>query len=93
MKDAFQTNGMSLQLFLPHTHRQNAVERVICKFKNNLITSLCTWNPKYPANKWDRPTLLGKFNFNTTPLAPPGNQVLPHENPSKRGSFAPHGID
>ena len=36
--------------------------------------------------------LEGEFNFNRTPLAPPGTRVIVHENPAQRASWAPHGI-
>ena len=37
--------------------------------------------------------LYGHFNFNATPLAPPGTRVLVHEKPLQRRSWAPHGVD
>jgi hypothetical protein len=37
--------------------------------------------------------LFGQFDFNKTPMAPPGTRVLVHEKPDKRGTWAPHGID
>jgi hypothetical protein len=33
-----------------------------------------------------------KFDYNATPLAPPGCKVLIHEKPSQRASWAPHGV-
>ena len=35
--------------------------------------------------------LHGPFDFNRTPLAPPGIKVVVHEKPDKRGSWAVHG--
>jgi len=35
----------------------------------------------------------GIFDFNRTPLAPPGNRVLVHEKPSLRGTWSPHAVD
>ena len=37
--------------------------------------------------------LMGQFDFNATPLAPPGTRVLLHEKPNQRSSWAPHGVD
>ena len=37
--------------------------------------------------------LLGEFDFNTTPLAPPGTRVVSHSKPEIRGSWAPNGED
>jgi hypothetical protein len=33
----------------------------------------------------------GAFDYNATPMAPPGIRVLTHDKPSKRPSWAPHG--
>jgi hypothetical protein len=35
--------------------------------------------------------LNGTFDYNATPMAPPGTQVLLHEKPSVLGSWALHG--
>jgi len=35
----------------------------------------------------------GLFDFNSTPLGPPGTKVLIHERPSSRGTWAPHGTE
>ena len=35
----------------------------------------------------------GKFNYNATPLAPPGIKSLIYEAPSRRTAWAPHAID
>lgn len=37
--------------------------------------------------------LEGTFNYNATPLAPPGTQVLIHEKPTQRASWDAHAID
>ena len=37
--------------------------------------------------------LNGAFDYNVTPLAPPGTKVIVHETPSKRAPWAPHGVD
>ena len=34
----------------------------------------------------------GEFDYNRTPLAPPGSQVLVHEKPKQRGSWDDHGL-
>lgn len=35
--------------------------------------------------------LLGSFDFNRTPLAPPGTRVLIHNKPDERNSWSTHG--
>lgn len=35
--------------------------------------------------------LFGNFDFNKTPMAPPGTLSVGHEKPSNRGTWAPHG--
>ena len=46
-------------------------------------------NPKLSAYSY----LHGPFDFNRTPLAPPGTKVLVHSKPSNRASWDPHGIE
>ena len=36
--------------------------------------------------------LHGEFNYNNTPLAPPGTQVIVHEKPTVRGTWTSHGV-
>jgi hypothetical protein len=45
-------------------------------------------NPKLSAYQ----QVWGNFDFNKTPLAPPGCKVLVHERAMKRGAWACHGI-
>lgn len=35
----------------------------------------------------------GAFDFNRTPLGPPGTRVLVHDKPTQRGTWAPHGVE
>jgi hypothetical protein len=37
--------------------------------------------------------LNGHFDFNSTPLAPPGTRIIAHEKPDQRASWDPHGLD
>jgi len=37
--------------------------------------------------------LYGVFDYNKTPLAPPGTKVLVHEKPKQNGTWADHGIE
>ena len=46
-------------------------------------------NPAISA--WEQ--IHGKFDFNRTPLAPPGIRVLVHEKPAQRATWAPHAVD
>jgi hypothetical protein len=46
-------------------------------------------NPKLSA--WAQ--VHGTFDFNRTPLGPPGCRVLAHAKPDKRKTWAPHGLD
>ena len=36
--------------------------------------------------------LHGEFNYDATPLAPPGTQVIIHEKPTVRGTWASHRV-
>ncbi len=46
-------------------------------------------NPKLSAYA----QIEGEFDYNRTPLAPPGTRVLVHEKPVNRASWDPHGVD
>jgi hypothetical protein len=37
--------------------------------------------------------LNGNFDYNKTPLAPPGTRAVVHVTPAERGNMAPHGVD
>jgi hypothetical protein len=52
----------------------------------NLLRAART-NPNVSAYK----TLFGNFNYNKTPLMPPGVKVVVHEKPHQRGTWEPHG--
>ena len=46
-------------------------------------------NPKLSAYSY----LFGNFDFNKTPLAPPGTKVLIHKKTKDRGSWEYHGVE
>lgn len=46
-------------------------------------------NPKLSA--WAQ--VFGAYDFNRTPIAPPGIRVLVHEKPSVRKTWSPHAVD
>ena len=109
-------NKIKYQLVPPFSHRINAAERAICTWKNHFITGICSVDPKFPMNLWEklipqsvitlnllRPSrrnpnisayeaLNGKFNYDATPLAPPGFKVIEFESTQTRKIFSPHGI-
>jgi hypothetical protein len=37
--------------------------------------------------------LNGNFDFNRTPLSPPGTRIIAHDKPDQRSSWDPHGLD
>jgi hypothetical protein len=45
-------------------------------------------NPNISAQE----AVYGPFDFNKTPMAPPGSKVLIHEKPSQRKTWDPHGV-
>jgi hypothetical protein len=47
-------NAIDFQLAPPHVHRRNAAERAIRTFKNHFIAGLCSTDPSFPLNLWDR---------------------------------------
>ena len=59
-----------------------------CEITMNLLRN-CRFNPKLSAYA----ALNGPFDFNRTPLAPPGTKILMHEKIGNRRSWAPRGTD
>ena len=53
----------------------------------NLLQQYCM-NPKLSGYA----QLHGEFNYNSPPLDLPGTQVVIYENPTVRGTWAPHGV-
>jgi len=37
--------------------------------------------------------VFGNYDFNQTPIAPPGMKVLVHEKPENRNTWAPHAVE
>jgi hypothetical protein len=117
LQDFLVTSNIDFQLAPPHVHRRNAAERAIRTFKNHFIAGLCSTNPDFTLNLWDKPLpqylvtlnlmrrsrinpqlsaqahINGAFDFNRTPLAPPGTKVLIHEKPATRVTWAPHAVE
>jgi hypothetical protein len=46
-------------------------------------------NPKMSAHQM----LNGTFDYNRTPMAPPGTKIVVHEKPTQRRTWDPHGVD
>ena len=38
-------------------------------------------------------SIYGNFDYNTTPIAPPGTRTMVYESPVQRTSFGPHGVE
>ena len=49
----------------------------------------CRINPRISADTY----LNGIHNYNCVPMAPPGIKVLVHEAPTRRKTWAPHGVE
>jgi hypothetical protein len=46
-------------------------------------------NPSMSAHQM----LNGTFDYNRTPMAPPGTKIIVHEKPNQRRTWDPHGVD
>ena len=46
-------------------------------------------NPRLSAEE----CLNGVFDYNKTPIAPPGCKVVVHESTTNKGTWSPHGVD
>ena len=53
------------------------------------LLSTSRLNPKLSAHA----LLNGLYNFNATPMAPPGSMILVHEKPALRGTWAAHSVN
>ena len=54
LKNFLADNQVDFQLVPPHAHRRNSAERAIRVFKNHFIAGLCSTDPSFPINLWDR---------------------------------------
>ena len=106
--------GVDYQLTPAGLHRRNAAEKAVQTFKNHFVSGLCTTDPEFPMNLWDKlvpqaeitlnllrasrinlslsayAQIHGMFDFNRTPLVPPGLKVLSHVRTDDRKSWDPH---
>ena len=94
------TWNCTYQLVPPDMHRRNLAERAIRTFKAHFLTILAGVDPTFPATRWDlllpqaeltvnllRECIGGPFNFDATPMGPPGSRALIHAKPSTRRSW------
>ena len=70
LKKTLLKRKISNQLVLPYIHLCNAAERAIQNFKYQFIASLCSNDPKYLSQEWDR--LLSKAPMNLNLLRTSG---------------------
>jgi hypothetical protein len=54
LQEFIVASNIDFQLALPHVHRRNAADRAIRTFKNHFISGLCSTNPDFPLNLWDK---------------------------------------
>ena len=65
-----------------------------CRLLPHATTTLNLLRPSRLSPKVSNKAILnGVFNYDRTPLAPPGTRVIVHEAPSVRQTWAPHGVD
>ena len=108
LKKGLKKYGLEYQLVSPHVHRRNAAERAIRAFKNHFFAFLATYDPDFPVSEWDRLLFQAEltlnvlrssrvnpklYDFNKTPLAPPGTKVIVHLKPDQRCNSDEVGID
>jgi hypothetical protein len=54
LQDFLVTSDIDFQLAPPHVHCRSAAKRAIRTFKNHFIVGLCSTNPDFPLNLWDK---------------------------------------
>ena len=57
------------------------------------LTLNLLWTSLVDPEKSAYEVLDGAFDYNTTPLTPPGTQALIYEAPTRRTAWAPHAVD
>jgi hypothetical protein len=50
----FTVSDIDFQLAPPHVHRRNAADGALRTFKNHFIAGLCSTNPNFTLNLWDK---------------------------------------
>ena len=65
LKDFMYAENIDFQLTSAGTHRRSKSERAIQTFKSHFISGLCTVDPKFPLNLWDKllPQAILTFNL------------------------------
>jgi len=54
LQDYMAEEGIDYQLTPVGLHRRNSSARAIQTFKNHFIAGLCSTDPKFPLNLWDK---------------------------------------
>jgi hypothetical protein len=54
LQEFLAVSEIDFQLAPPHVHRCNAAERAIRTFNNHFIAGLCSTNPHFSLNLWDK---------------------------------------
>jgi len=68
--------------------------RLWCRLIHQVTTTLNLMRPSRINPKVSTEEMLnGAFDYDQTPLAPPGTRVIIHETPSVRKTWAPHSVD
>ena len=68
-QDLMKENTVDYQLAPPEMHQLNASERAIITFKDHFIAGLCSTDPKFLMQNWDR--LLEQVDITLNLLRPP----------------------
>ena len=59
--------------------------------QGELTLNLLHPSPQSPhISSWEH--LRGRYDYNSTPIAPPGMRVVLYKSPAERASWAPHGV-
>jgi len=92
-KHAIQTFKNHFIMGLCTTDKNFPLHLWDCLVQHSVLTLNLLWgswiNPKLSA--WAQ--VYGHYDFNRTPIAPPGIKVLVHKKPSNRNTWASHAIE
>ena len=84
LKDFMYSENVDFQLTPAGIHRRNKAERAIQTFKSHFISGLCTVDPKFPLNLWDKllPQAILTLNLlrpsNINPVCLPMHKYMVH---------------
>ena len=77
---------------LSSTHKEFLLHLWCRLLPHAILTLNLLWQSRMNSKLSGYAQLHGEFNYDATPLSPPGTPVIIHENPTVRGTWESHGV-